>query len=60
VSHGFALQSLIQRMHQAIVNRIAAGGEKIRQIAEPRRVETGLNGRVRPGYNQGKQQAVNA
>jgi hypothetical protein len=47
-------------MHQAIVNRIAAGGEKIRQIAEPRRVETGLNGRVRPGYNQGKQQAVNA
>jgi len=50
----------MQVMLQAIVNRIASRGEKIRQIAEPQRVETGLNGRSRSGYNQGIQQAVRA
>lgn len=60
MSHGFAVQSLMQIMLQAMVNRIAARGEKIRQIAEPRRGETGLNAGFRSGYNQGMQQAVRA
>lgn len=48
----------MQVMLQAIVNRMTARGEKIGQIAEPRRVETGLNGRARSGYNQDMQQEI--
>jgi hypothetical protein len=50
----------MQIVLQAMVNRIANRGEKIRQIAEPRPVEASLNAGTRSGYNQGMQQAVSA